>query len=231
MIQDKNRTRAFHTEFTEIGAQSSQRRAPQEAPGPLVQLRLTRPMPPRHSTASASLLRSLCGNSVISVVNPSSFRFLSFELSTFNFELPSRNSNHSRTYESFSRNPNYSRTYGKHGGGGPSCKMSSPITPVFSFTMLTILLIAIVGPPTFPFLHASRTSWSAAARRRFCTVGTSTKVSLSAESGGPPQKDGPYTRRRNPRTDLKVGHYRREPRCRFRNAGATRLPLFSRLHL
>jgi len=171
VIQDENRTRAFHTEFTEIRTQRAQRRRTQETPGPLVQFRLTGPMPPRDSTASTSLLRSLCGNSVISVVNPSSF-LLNFELSTGHpvkdahperaprvegSLWPSRNSNHSRTYESFSRNPNYSRTYAKHGGGGAFCEMSSPITPLFSFTMLTSLSISIVGAPTFPFLHVADT--------------------------------------------------------------------------
>src|SRR5208337_1203029 len=41
----------------------------------------------------------------------------------------------------------------KHGGGGAFCEMCSPATLLFSTTMLTTMLSAIVGAPTFPFLH------------------------------------------------------------------------------
>ncbi len=199
---------------------------------------------PRHSTASTSLLRSLCGNSVISVAKPSSFRFLSFELSTGHpvkdahperaprvegSLWPSRNSNHSRTYESFSRNPNHSRTYAKHGGGGAFCKMSSPITLLFSFTMLTSLSITIVGAPTFPLLHAKRRR--AARLRR-----TGPTQEGGTQEKAPASESGRYTRKRNPRPTLTKRGWGTRPReksrgCRFRNAGATRLPLFARLHL
>jgi hypothetical protein len=82
-------------------------------------------------------------------------RFSDFVLATSHSSLATI-FNHSRTYARRARKSNHSRTYGKHGGGGAFCEMSSPITPLFSFTMLTILSIAIVGAPTFPFLHARR---------------------------------------------------------------------------
>ena len=70
----------------------------------------------RHSTGTAFLLPSLCGNSALSVLNLYSFFFLNLKLKTDYCELSKPN--HSRTYEPFSRKSNYSRTYAKQGGRG-----------------------------------------------------------------------------------------------------------------
>jgi hypothetical protein len=84
-------------------------------------------------------------------------RFLNLELTTDNLKLRlSPNSNHSRRSARLARKSNHSRTSAKTGGWGASCKMSSPITLLFSSTMLTMLSIEIVGAPTFPFLHAAK---------------------------------------------------------------------------
>ena len=82
----------------------------------------------RHSTATASLLRSLCGNSVISVVSLFPL-FPDFSLATRHSSLANK-SNYSRTYAPSARKSNYSRTYEKHGGGG--CHLQN-IPPYNSF--------------------------------------------------------------------------------------------------
>jgi hypothetical protein len=66
----------------------------------------------------------------------------------------------------------------KQGGGGVFGKMCSPITLLFSAALLTTQLSAIVGAPTF-----------------------SSCTSSVGHKSDPPQKVGPYTRRRTARTD------------------------------
>jgi hypothetical protein len=104
-----------------------------------------------------AFLRSAFTTTSIEIVEPPTFLILdairkaqnppasegdlykNFQPSTFNFEPSfSPNSNHSRTSRPFARKSNYSRTYARQGVGVPSRKMCSPITPLFSFTMLTI---------------------------------------------------------------------------------------------
>jgi hypothetical protein len=112
--------------------------------------------------------------------------------------------------------------------------MLSSITLLFSSTMLTISSIKIVGAPTFSVFARGK------------------------KNSGPPRKDGPYKRKRNPgaQSGMTVPQEKapafilvfpcflnfelstfdfelpqRRDHCRFRNAGATRLPLFERLHL
>jgi hypothetical protein len=46
----------------------------------------------------------------------------------------------------------------KQGGGGAFCEKCSAATLLFSTAVLTTVLSAIVGVPTFPFLHAIRRS-------------------------------------------------------------------------
>ena len=83
--------------------------------------------------------------------------YTSFEPSTFNYEpLFSPKSNYSRTYEPLSRKSNDSRTYAKTGGWGSPNQMCSPLTLLFSSTMLTNKVSTIVGAPTFAFLCGTK---------------------------------------------------------------------------
>jgi hypothetical protein len=83
-----------------------------------------------------------------------------FEPSTFDFEpLFSPNSNHSRTYVRHARKSNYSRIYAKTRGWGSFIQMHSPITLLFSSTVLTSRLSIIVGAPTFPEKHSHKVTW------------------------------------------------------------------------
>jgi hypothetical protein len=144
---------------------------------------------------------------VCSVVNLSSFLFLNLKPKTENLKLPfPPKFNYSPTYAPFFRKSNHSHTYAKTGGWG-------------------CLLQVALAYNSFVFFHCVNHFINYNCRRADIPIPAREKKS------GPPKKDGPYTRRRNPRTDLKVGHCKREPRCRFRNAGATRPPFLGRLHL
>jgi len=104
-----------------------------------------------HSTGTAFLLPSLCGNSVLSVVNILPL-FPEFSLATRHSSLAT-NSNHSRTYEPFSRKSNYSRTYAKTGGRGypPQDALADNSFVFFHYVnyMLKYMNTYIVGAPTF----------------------------------------------------------------------------------
>jgi hypothetical protein len=185
-------------------------------------------MSPRHSTASASLLRSLCGNSVISVVNPSSLRFLSFELSTFDFEppcspfpilatrLPQANSAlildslrflnlKLKTDNCGLPKPNHSRTYARR-----ARKSNHSRTYAKTGGWGRFLRNAFANNP-FVFFHHVNHCINCHCRRADISMFACSGHLQVATSRWPLQGEG-------------TG-------CRFRNLGATRLPLFSRLHL
>ena len=148
-------------------------------------------------------------------------------------------SNHSRTSRKFSRKSNHSRTYAKTGGGvsrkqlsatsyqrsggkkkavpspsfccSPLATRRSPPIPIISAPLATAALRIVPAPifTTTLSIHCRRADNFAAADDK-----------RQPKSGPPPRpgrgkrQDGPYTRRRNPRTDLKIGHYIGKPRRR-----------------
>jgi len=104
-----------------------------------------------HSTGTAFLLPSLCGNSVLSVLNLYSFFSLNLKLKTDHCELSKPD--HSRTYEPFSRKSNYSHTYAKKRGWGYLPQHALTTNPFVFYRnvnyMLKYMNTYIVGAPTF----------------------------------------------------------------------------------
>ena len=116
-------------------------------------------MPPRClSSFASSFASSFLPASALSASSANS-ALTRFPCSS-DFLLPTRHSqfatilNHSRTYVPAPLSPIIPALTQNTGVGGPFCRVSSPITLLFSSTMLTTLLYDIVGAPTFPFRHA-----------------------------------------------------------------------------
>src|SRR5208283_2419616 len=93
----------------------------------------------------------------------------------------------------------------------PLATRRSPPIPIISAPLATAALRIVPAPifTTTLSIHCRRADNFAAADDK-----------RQPKSGPPPRpgrgkrQDGPYTRRRNPRTDLKIGHYIGKPRRR-----------------
>jgi len=109
-------------------------------------------------------------------------------------------SNHSRTSARVARKSNYSRTSAKTGGGGTSNQMCSPITLLFSSTMLTSPLSTIVGAPTFPFLHAGKVLQAHEFR---CRCGLQPRMNARLKSCTYRKRCHPLRRQSDPSTPTK----------------------------